>query len=383
MPARNSNVRRLFISLFFAVLLFTACRDEQKPVVTPWGTVLDSVEVSDDFDLDEIEQSGELLAVTLSGPETYYDYHGFHLGLHTLLCQRLAAHLGVRLRMEVCRDTAEMLSRLANEEADIVAFPVDKPSKASPGWRLAKEKPQLAEAFRSWYKPTLLADVKREERQFFSRPRVKRHIYAPMLNRQGGIISRYDGIFQQHARSIGWDWKLIAAQCYQESTFDPHARSWAGAQGLMQIMPSTAAELGLPKGELYNPERNIEAAVRYIGRLDNSFSDIRRGSERQKFVLAAYNGGTLHIRDAMALARRDGHDATLWSQVAPYVLKLRQPRYYNDPIVKNGYMRGDETTDYVERIMRRWQLYRGVRSPIQTSGQPQKALNKRHREKFE
>jgi membrane-bound lytic murein transglycosylase F len=201
-----------------------------------------------------------------------------------------------------------------------------------------------------------------------------------MLNRQGGIISRYDGLFRRYAPTIRWDWRLLAAQCYQESTFDPQARSWAGACGLMQIMPGTADHLGLARADLFHPEKNIEAAVRYLGELESNFSDIPQRSERTKFVLAAYNGGHYHIRDAMALARRDGRNALVWSEVEPYVLGLSQPAYYNDPVVKNGYMRGSETVDYVRKIHERWNGYRGVKS-VRTatgpSGTPQKARRER------
>ena len=76
---------------------------------------------------------------------------------------------------------------------------------------------------------------------------VKRHVRAPYISRSKGIISQYDAEFMKGSRHIGWDWRLIAAQCYQESGFDPNAVSWAGAKGLMQIIPSTAASLGIKK----------------------------------------------------------------------------------------------------------------------------------------
>jgi len=131
---------------------------------------------------------------------------------------------------------------------------------------------------------------------------------------------------------------------------------------------------------MYDPEKNIAAAVRYIGELENSFSDIRERSERTKFVLAAYNGGHFHIRDAMALAQKNGRNPKLWRDVEPFVLGLSQPAYYNDPVVKNGYMRGSETVDYVRKIQERWNGYRGVRSPrssMGTNGVPQKAKRER------
>jgi len=149
---------------------------------------------------------------------------------------------------------------------------------------------------------------------------------------------------------------------------------------LMQIMPSTADHLGLARADIYNPEKNIAAAVKYLAELEQSFSDIRDRSERTKFVLAAYNGGSFHIRDAMALARKHGRDASRWRDVEPFVLGLQRAEYYNDPVVRNGYMRGSETVDYVRRIHERWNGYRGVKTVHSVAGPtgiPQKAKRER------
>ena len=82
--------------------------------------------------------------------------------------------------------------------------------------------------------------------------------------------------------------------------------------------------------------------------------------ERLSFVLGSYNGGSLHIRDAMALARKYGKNQYKWDDVAEFVLKLSTPQFYNDPVVKYGYMRGQETVTYVSRIHDRWRQYRGA-----------------------
>lgn len=183
---------------------------------------------------------------------------------------------------------------------------------------------------------------------------------APLQNRAKGIISAYDSHFVRHCRTIGWDWRLMAAQCYQESGFDPQAISWAGARGLMQIMPETAVHLGLPLGQIHNPELNIGAAAKYIRELNQTFDDIPGRMDRINFVLAAYNGGAGHVRDAMALALKHGKNPHAWEDVSGFILKLSQPQYYNDPIVRFGYLRGQETYDYVKSINERWQHYRNA-----------------------
>ena len=369
---------KLLSTLIFILILLCSCgQKKQETVVTPWGEIADTIPTDDSFDLDEIQRNGELIALTLTGPETYYDYRGKHLGAQYLLAQKFADKLGVSLRMEVCRDSAEMLQRLEDGEADLICYPM---TKKGLGWLVGDDKKDLEDELKAWYKPGMLAEVKKEEEFLLSNRAVRRRVFAPMLNRAGGVISHYDGFFQRYASTIRWDWRLLAAQCYQESTFDPKARSWAGACGLMQIMPGTADHLGLSRANIYDPEQNIAAAVRYLAELERNFSDIREHSERTKFMLAAYNGGHFHIRDAMALARKNGRNANSWREVESFVLGLSQPQYYNDPVVKNGYMRGSETVDYVRKIHERWNGYRGVKTVRAISGPqgiPQKAKHER------
>ena len=340
-----------------AMLLLVSCHQRQERVVTPYGSVLDSVEVTEDFDLPDIQTNGELIMATVSGPETYYDYHGRQLGTQYLICQHFADSLGVRLRIDVCRDSVELRRRLDEGEADLVAWPT--PGEIEVG----AEKPELAEELALWYHPDRIAAAKKEEQDLLTVKKVRRRIFSPMLDKRGGIISHYDQYFIAYSRDIRWDWRLLAAQCYQESTFDPKAVSFAGAKGLMQIMPGTADHLGVSRSRLYEPEANIAAATKYIAELQRTFADIGDHYERTNFVLASYNGGAHHIRDAMALAKRDGKNNHRWGEVAPYVLKLAQPKYYNDPLVKYGYMRGSETVDYVSKIRQRFAGYQGVKSP--------------------
>lgn len=363
------------IVVWVLILSFSACKGRKdERVITPWGEVTDSVAGGDDFDLTQIVANGELIMLTVSGPDTYYDYHGRPLGVQYMLCQKFAEKLGVSLRVEVCRDTSEMVRKLEADEADIIAtplprnlykqLPASKVGTDSIGyWRVSAGKPELGKAIDSWYKNKMMGEVKREEAFLLSSRSVVRHVYAPMLNRTSGVISHYDHLFMTYSMPIRWDWRLMAAQCYQESTFDPNAKSWAGALGLMQIMPSTAAHLGLPMEKIHDPESNIAAAAKYLGELEAKFGDIPARAEKMNFALASYNGGYHHIRDAMALARKDGKGAQRWDEVAEYVLRLSQPQYYRDPVVKYGYMRGAETVGYVSSIRKRWESYRGVRAP--------------------
>ena len=359
--------------IFILIIFFVSCSEPKKQALTPWGTTLEgdtAATVPSSFGIADIQSNGELIMLTLSGPETYYDYHGHGMGLHYLLCEKFAEKLGVSLRVEVCKDTAEMVTRLKSGEADIIAFQMPRTLKglryagvcdASHKWQWAVQESsrELADSLDHWFKPDMVTKMKKEESFLLSVRSITRHVYSPMLNRTNGTISHYDHHFRRYAPLARWDWRLLAAQCYQESTFDPKAHSWAGACGLMQIMPSTADHLGLSRDNIYNPEQNIAAAVKYIRELSTYFEDVP-SAERTLFALASYNGGYHHIRDAMALASKHGRNAHSWADVREFVLKLGTAPYYNDPVVKHGYMRGYETADYVDKIRSRWAQYRGV-----------------------
>ena len=117
------------LSVIAVVLLLAACSaGQEERVAAPWGETVDTAGFGDDFDLDRIMANGELIMLTLSGPDTYYNYRGRNLGLQYMLCQKFADKIGVRLRVEVCRDTAEMLRRLADGDADMIAYPLTEKS---------------------------------------------------------------------------------------------------------------------------------------------------------------------------------------------------------------------------------------------------------------
>lgn len=368
-------VRKIYIYVALLLVLLSSCKKQQQgPVIAPWGAVTDTIPANGTFSLRDVVANGELILLTISGPETYYDYHGRGLGIQYLVAEKFAQHLGVGLRVEVCKDSAEVVSRLKEGGGDVMAL-------MPPDSLCANEK-SLEEELRKWYRPEMIDEARKEEKRMFTVAKVKRRVYSPYLNRSSGIISKYDALFQKYAPVARWDWRLMAAQCYQESCFDPQARSWAGARGLMQIMPKTAAHLGLPMEQIHEPEANISAAARYLQQLMQTFGDIPNVHERQNFVLAAYNGGAGHVRDAMALARKHGADTRTWGSVSRYLALLSNPEYYRDPVVKNGYMRSSETIDYVERIRSRYSQYGGVPMGRSYSGGASPVMPRKAKKKY-
>ena len=178
-----------------------------------------------------------------------------------------------------------------------------------------------------------------------------------------GKVSPWDNIIKSFSDSLNWDWRLLASLIFQESRFDPTVKSLAGATGLMQIMPETGKNFGIDI--MLSPENNIKAGVLFINYLQKFFSDrIPDSTERLKFVLAAYNAGAGNVVDAMKLAGKNGKNPLLWDDnVAVWLQKKSEPRYYNDPVVENGYCKGDESVNFVSQVLGRFSEYKNIIPP--------------------
>ncbi|MEG1998593.1 MAG: transglycosylase SLT domain-containing protein, partial [Bacteroidales bacterium] len=171
--------------------------------------------------------------------------------------------------------------------------------------------------------------------------------------------SPFDNLFKRYSKDIGWDWRMLAAIAYYESKFDSTLVSWAGAKGLMQLMPKTAESFGDEGWNMQNNEHNVITATRNIAALNQSLSKIKDKNERIKFILAAYNSGIGHVFDAMALAEKYGKNPLVWDKnVAETILMKSKPEYFNDPVCKCGYFKGRETTDYVVRVIELFKYYK-------------------------
>jgi membrane-bound lytic murein transglycosylase F len=175
-----------------------------------------------------------------------------------------------------------------------------------------------------------------------------------------GKVSPWDVYIKSFSDTINWDWRLLTSLIYQESRFDPDVTSFAGAYGLMQVMPATGRNFGIDIKA--SPVNNIKAGVRYLRYLQDFFSDkIPDEKERLKFILAAYNAGEGNILDAMKLAEKHGKNPLVWDDnVAYFLLKKTDPSYYNDPVVRFGYCRGDEPVNFVSDILQRYSEYKYI-----------------------
>lgn len=220
-------------------------------------------------------------------------------------------------------------------------------------WAVARDKAWLADTINAWS----AQEAPRRERATLLKRYYERSKQAGdalyVLDFSKGRMSPYDNLFRRYASQLGWDWRLLSAIGYAESRYDSTQVSWAGARGLMQLMPATARAFGLSEERMADNEGSVSTAVKVLKSLDNSLKkEVPDPQERVKFVLAAYNSGLAHILDAIAIARKHGMKADVWDgNVAEALLLKSNPEYYNDPVCRYGYFRGRQTFDYVRTVM--------------------------------
>lgn len=184
--------------------------------------------------------------------------------------------------------------------------------------------------------------------------------YSKLYRRGSGDISGYDRLFKKYAATAGVEWTVLAAIAYVESNFNPSAVSWAGARGLMQVMPGTARGHGFSEEALSDPEKSVYIASLVISKTDKFFqSYISNRAERLRFTIGAYNAGVGHVTDAMKLAQKYGKKPQVWyNNVEEAILWKMRPEFYNDPVCSFGYCRGTETLNYVRQVENAYRVFR-------------------------
>jgi soluble lytic murein transglycosylase-like protein len=167
------------------------------------------------------------------------------------------------------------------------------------------------------------------------------------------VLSPYDEMIARHAIAAGLDWRLVSAVIFEESRFDPESESSAGAIGLMQVMPAAAQDVG--ELRFHEPEANVRTGVRYLQRLAREYAKAPE-RDRLALMLAAYNMGMGHVRDAQDLARRFGYDPLRWDGAMDVMVSLlEEPKIAAE--ARNGYAQGRSVVGYVDRVLTRYTSY--------------------------
>lgn len=286
--------------------------------------------------------------------------------------ERLAKTYGVAIDyLDEELSTELIIDRVANKQLDLTIADsnlvsiekrfrenIDTPLKFKESipyaYTLRKGNPRLLASLnqfiKKYYRGTFYNVVK--NKYFGSTKRQKSHRLNRVL--PGNSLSPFDEIVKKDALEFQFDWRMITAQMYQESRFDPQAKSNAGALGLMQVLPRTAKELGYE--DLVNPNQAIAAGIKYLDWTRKRFLNRIPVQERIFFALAAYNAGFGHVRDAQVLAKQQGLNPNKWfDNVEKAILLLQQPKYYKKS--RFGYCRGSEPVEYVRSIQQRYLTY--------------------------
>ena len=234
---------------------------------------------------------------------------------------------------------------------------VGEPKKVA--WAVRRDARTLRDTIDAWIDGEKTgALLQRLYRKYYIDARAyETRVASRYLTTQTGTLSPYDSLFKTYAPQLGWDWRLLGSQAYQESRFNPGARSWVGARGLMQLMPGTARQFRVRA--ITDPRQNVAGGVAYLQWLQKYWKErVPDSDQRLRFVLASYNAGAGHVEDAQRLAEKKGDDPRKWADVSYWLLQLSKAEFYDDPVVKYGYVRGLEPVTYVSLILDRFAHYR-------------------------
>ena len=261
--------------------------------------------------------------------------------------------------------TEELLAQVASHEIDCtvadsniysvnlryfteIALAFSISGREQLAWLLPENTPELEADMYSWLNSF---------NQSGAMTQLKDHYYSYVLffdyyntkvfyKRIKSRLPKYEKYFKDMGEKYEIPWTLLASISYQESHWNPKAKSYTGVRGLMMLTRKTAKILGV-KNRL-DPKQSIQGGTRHIKQMIKFVPKDVKGENRLKFALAAYNIGMGHIHDAQKLAQKIGLNKNVWSDLKIVLPLLSQKKYYKT--LKFGYARGEEPVKYVEAI---------------------------------
>ena len=227
-----------------------------------------------------------------------------------------------------------------------IAFPIEEPE--SLGWAVKKGESRLLGEINTFLRQiTENGLLGRIYNKYYANVEIFDYLDLKKFHeRLETRLPTYKNLIRKTALEHDFDWRLIAAVIYQESHFDPHAKSFTGVEGIMQLTRDTAEEMGIK--DRRDPKQSIIGGVKYLRKLYKRYGEAK-DPDRLLITLASYNVGHGHIRDAQEIARGMNLNPQSWSSLEQTLPLLRNPKYYKK--TRHGYARGTEPVRYVRRIL--------------------------------
>lgn len=281
--------------------------------------------------------------------------HSLFTGYHYNLLREYAISNGKTASIRMSNLDMEPLDSLLRGCVDMIAMPASEaafmdstitsvPIDSSVVWVMRDENEADMVAANIWLGQRLSSPKDSSDRARFFHPFGYHH------SGYTGFISPYDSLIKVQADSIGWDWRMLAAVVYIESWFHIEARSYRGAEGLLQLMPVTAARFG--SDDTLDPEKSLMAGSHYLARLHNRYKKLGGNmEERFKFTAAAYNAGEGRIDDCIKYAEHRGKNPSDWATLVELIPEMRNDSIASSGAVRLGVFKGYETIAYVEQVM--------------------------------
>ncbi|MBO7278011.1 MAG: transglycosylase SLT domain-containing protein [Bacteroidales bacterium] len=311
---------------------------------------------------------GDSLRTLIAMPSEWYRLSSYPIGFNYALLLEFNEEQHTSLDIRPSSEEKSPWEALVNEEIDLLIINTEQDSLPRAykdqvrscypirkyEWYVRANDQKRFDAINFWLGSFRHSDsFQKMEEQFFRSYNIDRHLRDTTHTQR---LSPYDHLIRHHAKTIGWDWRLLAALIYKESRFSIWVESSFGAVGLMQVKPSTAAHYDVYN--VYDPNLNIQAGTAHLRYLQRLYE--REGMDSTnivKFTLAAYNAGEGRMDDCMNFALSQGKDYRKWSEVAKIIPLMSEEEHYNGDVIKLGKFRGTQTLDYVESVLKIYEDY--------------------------
>lgn len=226
-------------------------------------------------------------------------------------------------------------------------------------WLLRPDNQDLLRLLRSWYQQAYRDDeiMRTLDRYKTYLVQLDKNDIAQFFKRTQTILPSYKQHFRRAAAEYDLPWQLVASVAYQESHWNPEARSFTGVRGLMQLTSETAEHLGVD--DRTDPVQSIQGGSKYIRILLDRMPEDLNSKDRLALALAAYNVGLAHLKDAQKLAEKMGRNPYSWHHLKEVLPLLADPDYADE--LEYGPARGYETVDFVERVKSFYNLMTSAR----------------------